>query len=68
LRTENTIPDTMTAKALRTIRYAGMPIVMLTTEVEQSERAKGLEAGVSVYLTKPVTQQRLSEVAKALTT
>lgn len=49
-------------------RYAGMPIVMLTTEVEESERTKGLEAGVSVYLTKPVTQQRLSEVAKTLTT
>ena len=56
-------------KSIRSeIRYAGMPIVMLTTEGDQLERDKGLEAGVSVYITKPVTQKRLSDVAKSLTT
>lgn len=48
-------------------QYARMPIVMLTTETEERERVKGLEAGVSVYLTKPVTEQRLGEVVKSLT-
>lgn len=48
-------------------RYAGLPIVMLTTEGEDAERGKGLEAGVSAYLTKPVTQDRLGQVAKTLT-
>ena len=47
--------------------YARLPIVMLTTEFEDSERRKGLEAGVSVYLTKPVTQEQLGEVVRNLT-
>ena len=55
-------------KSLRSeIRYARLPIVMLSTETEETERAKGLQAGVSVYLTKPVTQERLDEVLKTLT-
>jgi two-component system chemotaxis response regulator CheY len=55
-------------KSLRSeIQYARLPIVMLTTETEETERDKGLEAGVSVYLTKPVTQERLDEVVKTLT-
>jgi two-component system chemotaxis response regulator CheY len=55
-------------KSLRSeARYVRVPIVMLTTESDASEREKGLEAGVSVYLTKPVSQARLSEVVKALT-
>ena len=48
-------------------QYARLPIVMLTTEAEETARAKGLEAGVSAYLTKPVTQERLDEVVQTLT-
>jgi two-component system chemotaxis response regulator CheY len=47
--------------------YASLPIVMLTTEGDDPERAKGLEAGVSAYLTKPVTPEQLGEVVKHLT-
>jgi two-component system, chemotaxis family, chemotaxis protein CheY len=55
-------------KALRTeSQYSRLPIVMLTTEHEDSERSKGMEAGVSVYLTKPVTKDQLGEVVKTLT-
>jgi len=55
-------------KSLRSeIQYVRLPIVMLTTETEENERVKGLQAGVSAYLTKPVTQERLYEVVKKLT-
>lgn len=56
-------------KSLRSeAQYVRVPIVMLTTESDDAERAKGMEAGVTVYLTKPVSQTRLDEVVKALTT
>jgi two-component system, chemotaxis family, chemotaxis protein CheY len=48
-------------------RYARLPIVMLTTEGQELERMKGHEAGVSEYLTKPVTQEHLGAVVKKLT-
>ena len=48
-------------------QYARLPIVMLTTEAEETARATGLEAGVSAYLTKPVSQERLDEVVQTLT-
>ncbi len=48
-------------------QYARLPIVMLTTEAEETARAMGLEAGVSAYLTKPVSQERLDEVVQTLT-
>ena len=48
-------------------QYARLPIVMLTTESEETARVMGLKAGVSAYLIKPVTQERLDEVVQTLT-
>ena len=43
-----------------------IPVLMLTTENAESERAKGVAAGVSAYLTKPVAQGRLLEEVRRL--
>lgn len=39
--------------------YKNIPIVMLTTEADESERNRGLEVGASSYLTKPVGKEQL---------
>ncbi|MDT7041881.1 response regulator [Candidatus Nitronereus thalassa] len=39
--------------------YRDLPILMLTTQGEERERKSGLEAGVSVFLTKPISQELL---------
>lgn len=39
--------------------YRDLPILMLTTQGEERERNNGLEAGVSVFLTKPISQELL---------
>lgn len=55
----------------RTIRsndvYRELPIVMVTTEASEADRKIGLEAGVTTYLTKPISPQRLIfEIEKLL--
>ncbi len=40
---------------------AGMPILMLTTETEVSQVEKAKEAGANEYLTKPFTNELLTE-------
>jgi two-component system chemotaxis response regulator CheY len=40
------------------------PIVMLTTEAEGSRKILAIKAGVSAFLTKPVTQEKLAEEVK----
>ena len=39
--------------------YGHIPVVMLTTQGEARERASGLGAGVSTFLTKPISQETL---------
>ena len=39
--------------------YRQIPVIMLTTQGEQRERECGLEAGVSAFLTKPISQEAL---------
>jgi two-component system chemotaxis response regulator CheY len=47
--------------------YQKIPVIMLTTESEDSDKQKGLEKGASSYLTKPVSQDILvKEVKKFL--
>jgi len=47
----------------RTLRkqeeYKNLPIVMITTEASEADKKLGLDAGVSTYLSKPITPQRL---------
>ncbi|MBI5491383.1 MAG: response regulator [Deltaproteobacteria bacterium] len=39
--------------------YRELPIIMITTEAGESDRKTGMEAGVTTYLCKPISPQRL---------
>lgn len=39
--------------------YREIPIIMITTEAGEADRRMGLEAGVTTYLSKPISPQRL---------
>jgi two-component system chemotaxis response regulator CheY len=43
-----------------------IPIVMLTTETEESRKITAIKAGVSAFLSKPVTQEKLTEEVKKI--
>lgn len=48
-------------------RYRDLPVIMLTTEAGEDDKKLGMEAGVDLYITKPVTSERLvSEIKKFL--
>lgn len=43
------------------------PIIMVTTETSETDRKMGMEAGVTTYLSKPITPQKLiQEIEKLL--
>lgn len=42
----------------------GLPILMVTTEADEEEKRKALEAGANGYLVKPVTAEMVSENIK----
>lgn len=45
--------------------FKDIPLLMLTTEQDDASRIKGIDTGVSVFLTKPITKDRLiSEVGQ----
>jgi len=44
--------------------YAGIPVMMVTTEADEEERAKALEAGAEAYLVKPVTGEVVAASVK----
>ncbi|MBI5748615.1 MAG: response regulator [Nitrospinae bacterium] len=47
--------------------YKDIPVIMLTTACEDSDKQKGIEAGASLYLIKPISQDVLiKEVKKFL--
>jgi len=41
--------------------YGRIPVIMLTTQGEERERQAGLEAGVTVFLQKPISQDELHQ-------
>jgi two-component system chemotaxis response regulator CheY len=41
-------------------RYAGIPVIMLTTESERRKMIEAIEAGASHYLTKPFQPETLA--------
>ena len=47
-------------------RYAGMKLMMVTTEIEMAQIAKALEAGANEYLMKPFTAPALQEKVEML--
>ena len=46
------------------MQFGQIPIVMLTTEADESRKMTAISAGVSAFLTKPVTQEKLAEEVK----
>jgi len=47
--------------------YSDLPIIMVTTEAGEQDKKMGADAGVSTFLTKPITPQRLIyEIEKLL--
>lgn len=49
------------------VPYKDIPIIMVTTESGEADRKMGFEAGVTTYLTKPFSPQRLLyEIEKLL--
>jgi len=46
--------------------YSKIPIIMLTTEKNEIERQKCLEAGANVYLIKPLPAEELKDNIKEL--
>ncbi len=46
--------------------YERIPVVMLSTETAETERASGIEAGAARYLTKPVGRGPLAAEVRAL--
>lgn len=48
------------SKNLREIdAYKNIPIIMVTTEAGDIDKKMGIKAGVTTYLTKPISPQRL---------
>ena len=39
--------------------YKDLPIVMITTEASEADKKLGMDAGVTTYLSKPISTQRL---------
>jgi two-component system chemotaxis response regulator CheY len=46
--------------------YGETPIVMVSTEQESQDKSRGIEAGVNVYIVKPVDAEKLSMHVKML--
>ena len=43
-------------------RYKGLPIIMLTSESDDTNRNQALDAGASGYITKPFTAEDLIQI------
>jgi two-component system chemotaxis sensor kinase CheA len=45
-------------------RYKGMPLIAVTSRNSKSDRMRGVEAGMSEYITKPYSVEYLANVVK----
>ena len=52
--------------AKRSAKYASVPLVIVSTEGAERDRAKGLELGADAYLVKPFDPDELRDVVAAL--
>lgn len=56
-----------TLKELRSVpNFADLPVVMLTTSSDEEDRQRSLAAGANHFLTKPLTQEQLRQLAQEL--
>jgi CheY-like chemotaxis protein len=56
------------AKAMRAdAQFAEIPIIMITSRFSQKHRTRALQAGVTVFMTKPYTEDAVaSEIQRCL--
>ena len=64
------MPDMHGLEVLNFVRrhpmYRALPVIVLTTRGDDASRAAAVEAGATVYMTKPFVPQALAERARAL--
>jgi two-component system chemotaxis response regulator CheY len=64
------MPDMHGVEVLKFVRrhpkYQGLPVIVLTTRGDEESRRTAMEAGATVYLTKPFQPQVLADQAAAL--
>jgi two-component system chemotaxis response regulator CheY len=64
------MPDMHGIEVLKFVRrhpaYRALPVIVLTTRGDEASRAAAIDAGATVYLTKPFLPQVLAEHAAAL--
>ena len=64
------MPDMHGLEVLRFVRnhpvFRSLPVIVLTTRGDDASRAAALEAGASIYMTKPFTPHALADHARAL--
>jgi two-component system chemotaxis response regulator CheY len=64
------MPDMHGLEVLKFVRrhptYRVLPVIVLTTRGDDASREAAIEAGASLYLTKPFTPQALAARARAL--
>ena len=46
--------------------YADLPIIIVTSESEEEDRMKGIDAGANVYLVKPTVPEKLIQNVRML--
>jgi len=47
-------------------QYRSIPVVIVSTEGSERDRAKGLDLGADAYLVKPFSSQELQDIAAAM--
>lgn len=64
------MPDMHGLEVLNFVRrhpmYRALPVIVLTTRGDDASRTAAVEAGATVYMTKPFVPQALAERARAL--
>ncbi|MEK7699847.1 MAG: response regulator, partial [Planctomycetota bacterium] len=53
-------------KTLKSSSWSNIPILMVTTEADEQEKKKGMEAGVDDYLVKPANANQINESIKKI--
>ena len=64
------MPDINGFELLRYLKahpaYASIPVIIVSTQMAPTDRARGIEAGAAAYLTKPFQPQELEDALRAL--
>lgn len=66
------MPDINGLELLRYLKahpaYARIPVIIISTQMAPADQERGMQAGASAYLTKPLQPQALEETLRTLIT